>query len=112
MNEEVIQKDKKFILATLSVPFQVHPEKIYREKYIKKHSIEDIFYPENRLTKLGKENNFDVISLAEDMQKHAIKSKIFFHGFRNSILGDGHLNEEGHNISSELLSSKICKIYN
>jgi hypothetical protein len=112
INKEVTQNRRKFILATLSVPFQVHPEKLYRDNFIKKHSIEDMFYPEKRLAKLGKQNNFDVISLAEDMQKYAIKHKIFFHGFKNSILGDGHLNEDGHNISSELLSSKICKTYN
>ena len=99
-------------MATLSVPFQVHPEKTYRDNFQKKHFITDIFYPEKRLVKLGKENNFEVISLAEDVQKHAIKSKKFFYGFKNTILGDGHMNEDGHYIVSELLSNAICKIYN
>ena len=78
----------------------------------KKHFIKDMFYPEKRLVELGRENNFEVISLAEDMQKYATKSKKFFYGFKNTILGDGHMNEDGHYISSELLSNAICNIYN
>ena len=112
INKEVTKKNKKFILATISASFQVHPEKTYRDNFQKKHFIKDIFYPEKRLVKLGKENNFEVISLAEDVQKYAIKSKKFFYGFKNTILGDGHMNEDGHYISSELLSNAICKIYN
>ena len=112
INKEVTKKNKKFILATISTPFQVHPEKTYRDNFQKKHFIKDIFYPEKRLVKLGKANNFEVISLAEDVQKYAIKSKKFFYGFKNTILGDGHMNEDGHYIVSELLSNAICKIYN
>ena len=44
--------------------------------------------------------------------KYAIKSKKFFYGFKNTILSDGHMNEDGHYISSELLSNRICKLYN
>ena len=82
INKEVTKKNKKFILATLSVPFQVHPEKTYRDNFQEENFIKDMFYPEKRIVKLGKENNFDVINLAEDVQKQAIKSKKFFYGFK------------------------------
>ena len=44
--------------------------------------------------------------------KYAIKSKKFFYGFKNTILSDRHMNEDGHYISSGLLSNAIYKIYN
>ena len=44
INKEVTKKNKKFILATISTPFQVHPEKTYRDNFQKKHFIKDIFY--------------------------------------------------------------------
>ena len=112
INKEIKNKNKKFILTTLSVPFQVHPEKTYRENYKKKHFINDMFYPEKRLSKLGNANNFEVINLAMDLQKYAVKFKKYIHGFKKAKLGEGHWNEEGHAISSELISNKICKMYN
>ena len=79
---------------------------------MEKNLIEDIFYPEKRLSKLGVENNFEVINLAMDLQKYAIESKEFIHGFNNTKMGEGHWNEKGHSISSELLSNKVCNLYN
>ena len=76
------------------------------------HLIKDIFYPEKRLLKLGIENNFEVINLAMDLQRYAIKSKEFIHGFKNTKMGEGHWNEKGHSTSSELLSNKVCNLYN
>ena len=112
INSKVTKKNKKFILVTLSAPFQVHPNKNHREKFMKKNLIKDIFYPEKRLLKLGIENNFEVINLAMDLQRYAIKSKEFIHGFKNTKMGEGHWNEKGHSISSELLSNKVCNLYN
>ena len=43
------------------------------------------------------------------MQNYAEKNKIFLHGFKNTKLGDGHWNIEGHKISSEIISDNLCK---
>ena len=45
--QEVKNKDKDFILVSLSNPIQVNPKQIVSQ-YKEKNNIEDIFYPENR----------------------------------------------------------------
>ena len=109
MNNDIINKNKNFIVATLSNPLQVHPDTSYREKQKEKFGIRDLFYPDKRIKKLGAVEGFMVINLAEKMQEHADQTNSFFHGFNNTIMGEGHWNERGHKIASEIIAKNICK---
>jgi hypothetical protein len=113
MNKEVKNKQKEFIVITLSNSRQVHPSKEYRHDFMKSLNINDLFYPDNRIKNLGKKNNFLVFNLAKPMQSYAEKNNIFLHGFENSVeewkgKGEGHWNSEGHFVASQIISDKIC----
>jgi len=113
INSEVKNKQKEFIVITLSNSRQVHPDKKYRDEFMESLKIDDLFYPDKRIANLGEKNNFLVFNLAEPMQKYAKKNNIFLHGFENSIeewkgKGEGHWNSDGHFVASEIVFNKIC----
>lgn len=109
INKNVKENKKEFILISLSNSLQVHPDADFREKNKKKLNIQDLFYPEKRIKLLGENEGFKVINLAEKLQKYAEKNKIFLHGFENNVMGEGHWNELGHKISSNIISKEFCK---
>ena len=111
IHDDVREKNKEFILVSLSNPIQVYPSITYLKDYKKKNSIDNIFYPENRLAKFSKKNKIKVLSISQIMRKEALEKKIFFHGFYNTKLGTGHWNEIGHDFASKLISKGICKLY-
>ena len=109
MNQEVKEKNSKFIVVTLSTSAQVHPSSSFRKSFIKKINNNDLFYPDKRIKKLGDEEGFLVINLANKMKDYAEENQIFLHGFDNTIKGEGHWNLVGHKIASQIISKKICK---
>ena len=109
MNKEVKEKGSKFIAVTLSTPAQVHPSPDFRKNFIKKIENNDLFYPDKRIKKLGEEEGFLVINLANKMKNYAEKNQIFLHGFNNNVMGQGHWNLAGHKIASQIISKKVCK---
>ena len=109
INKNVKENKKEFILISLSNSLQVHPDADFREKNKKKLNIQDLFYPEKRIKLLGENDGFKVINLAEKLQKYAEKNKIFLHGFENNVMGEGHWNELGHKIASNIISKEFCK---
>ena len=110
INQEVKKKDSKFIVVTLSTSAQVHPSPSFRKSFIEKINNNDLFYPDKRIKKLGDEEGFLVINLAEKMKNYAEKNEIFLHGFANTVIGKGHWNLDGHKIASQIISKKMCKI--
>jgi hypothetical protein len=97
-----------FLLVSLSVGIQVHPDRAVREAFAKKLGVQDLFYPERRLLALGQKNDIRVIALAPDLQRRAEAGHVFFHGFPNTRMGTGHWNEAGHAAAAELLAGKLC----
>ena len=108
INNEVKRNNKKFILVTLSNPIQVNPELDKFNDYIKKNNINDIFYPEKRLESLSIKNSIKFIQISKKMRELALKNNEYFHGFKNSKLGEGHWNIAGHDLASRLISKDIC----
>jgi len=109
MNKEVKERNSKFLVVTLSNPAQVHPDPSFRRTFIKKINNNDLFYPDKRIKKLGKKEDFLVVNLAKQMSDYAEENKIFLHGFNNSVMGEGHWNIEGHKIASQIISKKMCE---
>ena len=93
----------------MSNPIQVHPDPAFRKSFLNKNN--DLFYPEKRLKKLGKEEDFSVINLAEKMKRYAEKNETFLHGFENTVMGEGHWYNLGHKIASQIISKQICQSY-
>ncbi len=111
IDNEAKINNKDFILVSLTTPIQVNPNINEIENYKTKNNIEDIFYPEKRLSKFSKKKSIKYIELAQKMSNLALKDKIYFHGFNNTKLGTGHWNKKGHHEASKIISENICKFY-
>ena len=109
MNKDVEEKNSKFIVVTLSNPAQVYPDSSFRKSLTKKINNNDLFYPDKRIKKLGKEEGFLVINLAKKMKDYAEENQIFLHGFSKDIMGVGHWNIAGHKIASQIISEEMCE---
>ncbi|WP_339390549.1 SGNH/GDSL hydrolase family protein [Crocosphaera watsonii] len=105
---ETQSMNSDLLVVTLSNPAQVYPDAVYREQYFKQAEVKDTFYPEERITDLGKQQGFEVLSLAPLFQSHADKNQVFLHGFDNTIMGSGHWNKSGHKLAGEMISEKVC----
>jgi hypothetical protein len=97
-----------FLAVTLSDAIQVYPDHAVRAAYEKRLAVDDLFYPERRITELGKRKGFAVLNLAPFMQRYADERHAYLHGFTNSWLGSGHWNELGHRVGGELIADQIC----
>ncbi|PWT94006.1 MAG: hypothetical protein C5B55_03420 [Blastocatellia bacterium] len=107
MHDEVNAHGARFVVATLSKPEQVIPNAHQSSSFMSQIGVSTLFYPDERIKALGTKEGFEVITLAPEMQKYAQANKVFLHGFGSNI-GNGHWNENGHRVASDLLAESIC----
>jgi hypothetical protein len=107
MHNEVQNHGAKFVVVTLSNGIQVFPEPHGREAFMQRLGVEDLFYPERRISALGERESIRVITLAPALQTYAEQHKVFLHGFGKE-LGNGHWNTLGHKVAGEMLADKLC----
>ena len=98
----------RFVLATLSNPMQVTPDLAIRAAAEKELGVGDLYYPDRRLAKFGRDSGFEVITLAERLAARATVNNERLHG-RKSFFG-GHWNETGHRVAGEILAQELCDI--
>jgi hypothetical protein len=108
-DEETRRHGARFVLAVLSTPGSVYPDPQLRARYAQSLGVKSLFYPEERLARLGREHGFDVIALAPPMQRRADAAHVFLHGFPNTHPGFGHWNEAGHALAAELIAAELCR---
>ncbi len=109
MRNEVVQKNADFLVVTISDPIQVRPEAQKRKDFMTKNNIQDLFYPERRLEKLGAREGFRVLNLSEQFQGYTEKYQVCAHGFENYVPCAGHWNELGHRLASILINRNLCQ---
>ena len=109
MHEETSSRGARFLLTVLSTATAVYPDPALRERYQRFLGIDDPFYPEARLLRLGERHAIDVIALGPDMQRHADLTGEFLHGFPNAKLGFGHWNRAGHALGAALIARHLCR---
>jgi hypothetical protein len=107
--EETTAHHARFVLAVLSTPGTVFPNPQMRARYAASLGVTSLFYPEQRLQRLGRDHGFDVLALAPAMQSEADKKHVFLHGFENTKPGFGHWNEAGHALAAELIAGELCR---
>jgi len=108
MNREVRSSGARFVVTTVTMPPQVLPDAAARQDIERRLGIEDLFYADRRIDGLGQKYGYPVISLAQPLQRIATEEGIYLHGFRNSVMGDGHWNEAGHRAAARVLVEGIC----
>jgi hypothetical protein len=108
MNKEVAERGARFLLVTLSTGIQVHPSREVRESFARRLGVPDLHYPERRMLAMARRENIETVILAEALQRHAERHRVFLHGFPNLEMGGGHWNEEGHKLAAQLISKQMC----
>jgi hypothetical protein len=98
------------LVVTLGNPPQIYPSPVVRGYYMTTYGSTDIFYPDERIQALGKREGFEVLNLAAPMQAYADEHQVFLAGFKETKLGVGHWNAEGHRLAGGLIAEKICAI--
>jgi hypothetical protein len=109
MRNEVVQKNADFLVVTIGDPIQVRPEPEKRKSFMIKNNIQDLFYAERRLEKLGVREGFRVLNLSEQFQAYTDKYQVCAHGFENYVPCGGHWNELGHRLASILINRNLCQ---
>lgn len=109
IRNEVVQKNADFLLVTIGDPMQVRPEAQGRKDFMTKNNIQDLFYPDRRLEKLGAREGFRVLNLSEQFQGYTEKYQLCAHGFENYVPCAGHWNELGHRLASILIKRNLCQ---
>ncbi|HEY3073561.1 MAG TPA: SGNH/GDSL hydrolase family protein [Burkholderiales bacterium] len=107
--EESTQHGARFVLAVLSTPGSVYPDAQMRARYAQSLGVKSLFYPEERLQRVGAQAGFEVLALAPLMQREADAKHVFLHGFQNTKAGFGHWNEAGHALAAELIAQDLCR---
>jgi hypothetical protein len=95
MRDECRRHDTPFAIVTLTRGIQVSPVKEEKERFLKELGAEDMYYPEHRISELGKREGIPVLNLAPSMAAEAEERRVYFHQDRQQ-LGTGHWNEAGH----------------
>jgi hypothetical protein len=108
MHEEVRARGAHFVLTVLSAPAAVYPDPALRKRYADFLRVDDLFYPEARLERLGQQQGFEVVVLGREMQRYADFTGEFLHGFPNGKLGFGHWNPAGHALGALLIARHLC----
>ena len=109
MRNEVVQKKADFLVVTIGTPMQVDRDPAKRKKFMQENNIQDLFYPDRRLEKLGAREGFRVLNLSEQFQGYTEKYQVCAHGFENSVPCGGHWNELGHRLGSILINRNLCE---
>lgn len=110
MNREVKAHGARFLTVTLTNGIQVWPVQAVREQYMRRLGVDNLSYPDQRITELGERDGFPVLTLAKPMGAYALEHHVFLHGFKNTRTGEGHWNELGHKIGGELIAAKLCEM--
>jgi lysophospholipase L1-like esterase len=109
MRDEAASMNARLLLVTIPIGIQANPDPKIREQVARRLGARDLLYPEERLRTLADREKLDVLLLAAPFQAYAEKNRIYLHGFSNTVLGTGHLNENGHRLAGELISDHICR---
>ena len=98
----------RFMVMTVPYAIQVHPDRQVRQSLETKLGVEDLFYPDRRITGLAKRRGFEAVTVAPELQPIAERTGTYFHGFEQVGMGRGHWNAAGHAAAAELLARRLC----
>ena len=99
----------RFVVASIPIGIQAHPDGGERIRFAHKLGVEDLWYPDRRLRDFASRDHIDLVTLGQRFQSHAEANRVYLHGFQNTKLGTGHLNEAGHRLIGETLAAYLCQ---
>ncbi len=108
--EETRQRGVLFVVATGTSAIQIDPDPTVRQAYRDRLGVDELFYPDRRIARLGTRCGFPVVGLAQPMREYAEEHRVYLHGFENTRPGTGHWNAQGHTIAGRVLAECLGKI--
>ena len=106
--DEVVATGGRFLLISIPIAIQVDPNPALRERFARKLQTDDLWYPETRIREFADRQNVDAITPGRTFGLQAEKTQTYLHGFKNTAMGSGHLNEHGHRLVGQALARHLC----
>ena|SRR5215831_18994017 len=110
MRDEVAANGGRLVLLSIPIGIQVHPNPEVRSRFMRDLHVDDLWYPEMRTREFAEKAKIDAITLGPTFQSYAEANQVYLHGFKNTRLGTGHLNENGHKVIGEALARHLCQV--
>jgi hypothetical protein len=107
--DEVVASGGRFLVLSIPIGIQVDPNPAVRNRFMRALHVDDLWYPESRIRELAQTERIDAMTLGRSFQSYAEKNQVYLHGFKNTRLGTGHLNENGHKLIGESLAKHLCQ---
>ena len=108
MRNAVRDNGQKLVVVSIPIGIQAHPDAQARQLFMRKLGVADLWYPDRRLRAFAERSGVDVMSLGAQFQEYAERNEAYLYGFKNTRLGSGHLNENGHRLIGEALAAHLC----
>ena len=108
MNEETRANHGEFLVGTRTSGVEVDADPVAVRAFSDRLGVPDLFYPDRRIAALGTRDRFAVLNLAQPLQTYAKQHHLYLRGFRNTTMGGGHWNADGHRLAGEMIARKIC----
>ena len=109
MRDEAKGMGAQFLLVSIPIAIQANPDPKVRDQFKSDIGASDLLYPESRIRSLAGKEKIDAVLLTPPFRSYAEKNRVYLHGFNNTALGSGHLNEDGHRLAGDLISAHICQ---
>ena len=110
MNTIARDRGAQFMVVTVPSATEVDPMRERRRQTELRLGIDDFFYPDRKIAEMGTRLGFQVFPLTKELQEIAERREVYMHGFKNTRVGFGHLNEQGHRFVAEVLANKLCPL--
>jgi hypothetical protein len=108
MRNEVAARGARFVVVSIPIGIQAYPDPAVRQQFVRKINVADLWYPDRRISAFSEREHVDAITLGQRFQSYAEQNGVYLYGFRNTRLGTGHLNENGHKLVGEALAQRLC----
>jgi hypothetical protein len=110
INKRLDREGISFLPVIIPSPVQVFPNADVRKKSMEAFNLQDLEYPEKRLSIYGKNEGIDVLPLKPYLLTIGESENLYLYGFRPNC-GGGHLNESGNLIVGKILAEYIHRHY-
>ena len=109
MRDEVRAHGAEFAVALIPSGIQDYPDAAVRQAYLTHPGVENLSYAHDRLAAFLRQEGIFTIPLETPLRSYAEAHHAMLHGFPNSVMGFGHLNETGHLVAGEEMAAEICR---
>ena len=109
IQEEARAHGARLQITLIPSGIQDHPDRAVREAFMRRLGVNSLSYAHERLAAFARQEGIPAIPLEAPLRAYAESHHAALHGFPNSVIGFGHLNETGHEAAGEILAMRICE---